>query len=353
MKEYKLSKSVFISHAVRDKAIVEHLVDLIEDGIGVPENEIFCSSLDGYGIPTGDNFITYIKSQMQQPKVVILLLTPSYFESHFCVSELGAAWVMSHKVFPIIVPPLSYDAIKDVLTGTQAININDDIKYHELKGHLVESIEFQPKSAIKWDTKRRAFLKNIKAPLQEIAMPSDFSKEEYELVCKSLKDAESELDNYEEELSNLKGYIKKLEAAKNKNEVEELKQQHNSTGITSEFESALSKIAEYKNILGDREVLKFVLCQYYDKPYRIDHYQYSSEFEKAARYNFVTLEDGYSVNWDNTKIKILQTHLENLSGLTDNDNRSLELIKYYESKYEQHVPLELDNQEFWEFHYKI
>lgn len=348
-----MSKSVFISHAVRDKAIVEHLVDLIEDGIGVPENEIFCSSLDGYGIPTGDNFITYIKSQMQQPQIVILLLTPSYFESYFCVSELGAAWVKSHKVFPILVPPLSYDAIKDVLTGTQAININDDIKYHELKEHLVESIKFKPKSAIKWETKRRAFLKNIEGPLKDIAIPSEISKEEYEIVCKSLQEAESELDNYEEELSKLKSYVKKLEVAKDKNEVEELKQQHNSTGITDEFESTLRKVTDYKDLLGDREVLKFVLCQYYDKPYRIDHNQYGREFAKAARYNFVILEDEERVNWDNAKIQALKTHLAHLSHLIDDDIRSLELIKYYESEYEEHASLEPDNQEFWDFHYEI
>jgi hypothetical protein len=40
-----LSKSVFISHAVKDKALVKEIVDLIEDGMGLPKDEIFCSSL--------------------------------------------------------------------------------------------------------------------------------------------------------------------------------------------------------------------------------------------------------------------------------------------------------------------
>jgi hypothetical protein len=35
--EGKLSKSVFISHAAQDKALVQEIVSLIEEGIGMPE----------------------------------------------------------------------------------------------------------------------------------------------------------------------------------------------------------------------------------------------------------------------------------------------------------------------------
>jgi TIR domain len=98
LRERKLSKSVFISHAVRDRALVQEIVSLIEEGMGVPEEEIFCSSLNGYGIPNGKNFVTYIKEQLLEPKVVVLVLTPSYFVSKFCLSELGAAWIKSHDI---------------------------------------------------------------------------------------------------------------------------------------------------------------------------------------------------------------------------------------------------------------
>jgi hypothetical protein len=79
--EHTLSKSIFISHAVKDKTLVEEIVELIEEGIGVPETEIFCSSLQGYGIPAGQNFVTFIKDQLIEPKIVVLILTPAYFES--------------------------------------------------------------------------------------------------------------------------------------------------------------------------------------------------------------------------------------------------------------------------------
>ena len=43
---------VFISHSSKDKSFVEALVDLLE-GLGLTKNNLFCSSVDGYGIPLG------------------------------------------------------------------------------------------------------------------------------------------------------------------------------------------------------------------------------------------------------------------------------------------------------------
>jgi|GEM_PF-6445125 len=50
----------------------------LKEAIGVPSAAIFCSSVDGHGIPLGDDFNEYIKKQIQKPKLVILLMTPRY-----------------------------------------------------------------------------------------------------------------------------------------------------------------------------------------------------------------------------------------------------------------------------------
>lgn len=103
-----MSKSVFISHAVKNKDIADKLVDLLETGVGISDSEIFCSSLEGLGIPGGTNFVEFIRKQIKDPKVVILLLSEDYFDSQFCLAELGASWVLSHRVVPILVPPLGF-----------------------------------------------------------------------------------------------------------------------------------------------------------------------------------------------------------------------------------------------------
>lgn len=345
-----MSKSVFVSHAVKDKELAAAIVDLIEDGIGVPESEIFCSSLDGYGIPTGENFISYIKSEIQEPKVVILLLTPSYFKSNFCLCEMGAAWAKSHKIFSILVPPLSYEDVKVVLTSTQVAKIEDDIKYNELRDHLIKVLSFDLKSNTKWDTKRKAFLKKLPELLNKLAVPQEVSPEEYASLKGQLVEAQNTLAEYEEETQQLKAYSKKLESAKNKEEVTKIKKEFESTGIGEEFEALVDGIRGLKTTVGGSEVLKFILSDYYGKPYKINHYEFGEEFRQAERYNLITTDSPAEVNWGNKRLKELGNKLDALQRLVDSDDRGEELHDYCD-KYD--VPLEPDNQEFWEFHYKI
>jgi len=114
-----MKKKIFISHAVKDKKLADSLVDLFQTGMDIKSRDIFCSSLEGLGIPSGSNFIEHIKSQLQSPEVVVALLSPNYFESQFCICELGATWAMSHELIPILVPPASYKDLKGVLLPTQ------------------------------------------------------------------------------------------------------------------------------------------------------------------------------------------------------------------------------------------
>lgn len=182
-----MSKSIFISHAEKDKALAELLVNLIEDGIGVPEQEIFCSSLNGYGIPTGKNFIDYIKSQIDVPKVVIFLLTNNYYNSYFCLCEMGAAWVKSHQLFPILVPPLDYKDLEAVLTGTQAAKIDDKNKYIELRDLLKQKINFIAKTDAKWERKREEFLNKLPDVLINFQNNEDVKKNSDYYIGETLK----------------------------------------------------------------------------------------------------------------------------------------------------------------------
>jgi hypothetical protein len=86
-----LSKSVFVSHATADAALVRALVDFLVDGVGVPADEIFCSSLPEFGIPTGQNFLEYMRDQIDESLIVVMLMSPSYMASPFCQAELGAS----------------------------------------------------------------------------------------------------------------------------------------------------------------------------------------------------------------------------------------------------------------------
>lgn len=336
---------MFISHAVKDSKIAAEVVGLLEEGMGVPEAEIFCSSLAGYGIPTGQNFVTYIKEQLLEPKVVILLLTPSYFESKFCLSEMGAAWIKSHTQFPILVPPLGYDSVKDVLLGIQVAKVDDDIKYNELLEILEKSIEFSPKSRTKWDTKRRAFLRAIKPLLSEVTGPTLVPATEYEAMALRLEEAQTEMDKYEELVRSLKERLSATEALKNKSAVAELARKFDETSVLDEFNKLTDEIAEYRSKLRGTQMFVLSLSDHYGKPYKIDWFQEGDTFRDAAQYGFLT-EDN-TPDWSHRTMKALSKKLNELSEFMQENERELNQLQ------DEDIPMDIENKDFWDYHYRL
>jgi hypothetical protein len=344
-----MSKSVFVSHATKDAAIAAEIVDLIEQGIGVPEAEIFCSSLDGYGIPTGQTFVTFMKEQMLEPKVVILLLTPAYFESKFCLSELGAAWVKSHYIFPILVPPLGYADVKDVLLGTQVSTITNDIKYNELRDHLTKEVSLDTKSSTKWDTKRRAFLKNIEPLLSKVAGPTTVPAAKLQEMEAKLAEAHQELDANEQEISGLKKRLADTEQLKDRQALAELKASHegsNFEGVVSTLHAHAEAVQSALSALRVYHAVKlFLLSDHYGKPYRVSGSD-MDEFEEAARRGLVETDPYPQANWSSQKMRKLKKTLREMDQFAEMETKALEEIAELDDDV-----LEPSTQDFWESHY--
>jgi len=119
-----MSKKIFISHATIDRHLVDILIKFLAT-IGIQKNDIFCTSV-GSTLESGKNFIEQIKSNVQDSKVVLFLLSERFFSSCFCLAELGAAWALNQNVLPIIVPPISTaEYNRTPLLGIQALNIGN------------------------------------------------------------------------------------------------------------------------------------------------------------------------------------------------------------------------------------
>jgi hypothetical protein len=92
-----------------DKELAQELVQFLQLSTGLSSSQVFCSSIDGYGIPTGASFMTFIQRQLQNTIMVIPLITPAYLDSLFCQWELGAVWARrSLPLFPIRVGTVNH-----------------------------------------------------------------------------------------------------------------------------------------------------------------------------------------------------------------------------------------------------
>ena len=157
----KTMPAIFISHAAKDEQLVEDFVDLLQVGIGVHPDDIFCSSLPGMNIPTGTDFINYIKAQVMNPDLVLLMISPEFLKSQFCHHEVGASWALSLPIRPLLVPPLEFADVRGVLAGTEAAKLNDKGKLSDLRDEIAEKLGLKPLKTSHWERKRDRFMARL------------------------------------------------------------------------------------------------------------------------------------------------------------------------------------------------
>ena len=119
-------KQIFLSHSYHDKDLADRLVILLTNGCDISPNDILCTSLSGMNIKVGtSSFVNYLKEQLENPCLVIVLASENYLVSPFCLAELGATWRMGLPCFPLAVPPSSRNGIGGVLELVQAGDVTD------------------------------------------------------------------------------------------------------------------------------------------------------------------------------------------------------------------------------------
>lgn len=159
--EKKTTQNIFISHATHDCEIVEELVDLLEV-IGIPGEVIFCTSLDGYGIDLGENFLEAIRDEISGNTMVLFILSKAFYSSPFCLCEMGAAWVQAKDHIPILIPPLGFSDIKGVIPLTQGFRIDDALKMNLFKEKIESTFcVVEPIGLTSWERKRDRGLARI------------------------------------------------------------------------------------------------------------------------------------------------------------------------------------------------
>ena len=154
---------IFVSHAAKDADLAERFVDLLQVGMNVHPDDVFCSSLPGMNIPTGQAFVSYIKSKIAAPDVVLLLITDEFLKSQFCHNEVGASWALSLPIYPLLVPPVEFRDVKGVLDGVQFARLDDKEKLSDLRDDLTQKLGLEPFRTSHWERKRDKFLTELAA----------------------------------------------------------------------------------------------------------------------------------------------------------------------------------------------
>lgn len=183
MSNTKREHKLFISHASKDREFILALIELFE-GIGMREGSIVCSSIPGYGIPSGAQIYDWLREQFLLCDLrVLFVLSQNYYKSAACLNEMGAAWVTRASDTLILLPGFTFSDIRGCI-DSRKIGICFDCEDDELRHRLNELKETLTKehalidvTQIRWERYRDSFINKIRK-ISEKAQTKDVDKME-------------------------------------------------------------------------------------------------------------------------------------------------------------------------------
>lgn len=163
---------IFISHSSNDANLVDKFVDLLETGLGVRgEETIFASSIPGKDISLG-NVNGYVKNELIGADLAIFILSSNFFDSPYCMAEMGAAWATDRKTFVFTVPPLGRDGVKAVFDGLQIEQLQTKKSLDKLAGIVSKNgTDRVDPGLARWNLKRDHFIKWLKSEYEPTPAP--------------------------------------------------------------------------------------------------------------------------------------------------------------------------------------
>ncbi|WP_310571889.1 toll/interleukin-1 receptor domain-containing protein [Gemmatimonas sp.] len=276
---------VFISHSGNDKPLVDSLVDLLQLGCHLNLVDIVCTSVEGAGIETGAEFIHWIDASMSDSAIVILVLTPNFYASRFCLAEMGAAWATKKPVFPLVAPSSARDP-GVVFLGRQSSRM-DSTGLDELRDRIAE---FNPHTATatpRWTLKKNDFLTSLDLILAALPIPATVDRKQLETE-KELTEAARQLyrDN-EVVVRELRERIRLLELAKDATEVRKIRNQF--SDAVTRYEATKKEVRVALDSLGRIET-RAIYASLAQERWRPEHTTWDlwgSDIHKATKSGWI------------------------------------------------------------------
>ncbi|MEK3715799.1 toll/interleukin-1 receptor domain-containing protein [Paenibacillus sp. FSL R7-0333] len=156
----KEEMKIFVSHSSKDKSICDAFVELME-AIGVPEEMILYTSSARYGIPGDLDIFDYLRQNLSGQTTVFFMLSDNYYESVYCLNEMGAAWIARNDFSTFILPNFSGEIRGVIDRNKKGYSLMEPIDLIQFKNKLLESFEINL-SENKWEDIKNNFIEKLR-----------------------------------------------------------------------------------------------------------------------------------------------------------------------------------------------
>jgi len=122
----KLKKKIFISHSSIDKTIISDFVEqVLILGLGINQDEIAYTSEEPLGVIPGEDIKKYIKDNIVNASIVLIMISPNYKHSEICLNEMGAAWALDKKCISVLLPGVDFDQLGWLTSMEKAVKMTE------------------------------------------------------------------------------------------------------------------------------------------------------------------------------------------------------------------------------------
>lgn len=163
---------LFISHSSNDETIVEALVSMLQK-IGFNKTNLFCSTVEGYGIEEGADIYETLRNKFTESKIyVVFVLSKDYYNSPACLNEMGAAWVLQSEYSTIVVPGFDIPDIKGAINPRKLAIVLSDNKHirsslNKFRERLLDLFNLPSlNDDIVWENNRNMFIETVQKAKQ-------------------------------------------------------------------------------------------------------------------------------------------------------------------------------------------
>lgn len=345
------TKSIFISHASKDKEIVDAFIDLILHGaLSVPIDKIFCVSTDGTKIKSGTDWRDSINQSLLSAKVNFLIITPNYKESEVCLNEMGAAWVTSATVLPLIVEPINYKTVGIIQEPKQIEKLLDEKSLDRIKDIIQEKLKISPAlvKSDRWTVKKKEFLIKVKKYIESNPFEVPIDRELFNKLLIENKELEKTIDSLIREKSELESLIDELKKAKDKSEFDKIIKNRKPSSQFQEFMELCSVVK--KRLYKNSSIINGIIFKSYSgKEITIKWEQNKEKIDEAYANDYI--DDDLTVKWGETlEMKRIGDALDKVQTFLNSDLDEAFYVSYEENF---NAPLKMSNKLFWEQVFEI
>ncbi len=214
---------VFISHAFADKSLVDEFVDtVVKLGCGLKPDQIFYSSGEDTGIPSGYDLLSHVRNEVGEAGLVIAIVSPAFQTRPVCIAELGAAWSRVDNLFPLAVPGMDRTDMEGVLQGMVVRYLDDSAALDELHDRVAEAVDRRPK-ATTWGKYKAKWLANVSRLVRALPAAKAATLAELERLESDLEDARSALEESEEERAELREQLDEMSKTRSEDVVRQIR----------------------------------------------------------------------------------------------------------------------------------